>query len=78
MRFRVRLFQIMKMQMNNDPCTIILSYSSSGLYELRNEVVGDLLRDNEVYISLPDNDAYTKILADMGCHIFALCLIEEV
>ena len=49
---------------------LILSNSSSGLYEFRNEVVEDLLRDHEVYISLPDEDAYTKILADEGCHIF--------
>lgn len=50
--------------------TLILSNSSSGLYEFRNEVVEDLLRDHEVFISLPDVDAYTKILADEGCHIF--------
>ena len=49
---------------------LILSNSSSGLYEFRNEVVEDLLRDHEVFISLPDEDAYTKILADEGCHIF--------
>lgn len=54
----------------NTPRILILSNSSSGLYEFRNEVVEDLLRDQEVYISLPDEDAYTKILADEGCHIF--------
>lgn len=62
-------------KLNNQAITItprilILSNSSSGLYEFRNEVVEDLLRDQEVYISLPDKDAYTKILADEGCHIF--------
>ena len=49
---------------------LILSNSSSGLYEFRNEVVEDLLSDHEVFISLPDEDSYTKILADEGCHIF--------
>ena len=62
-------------KLNNQAITItprilILSNSSSGLYEFRNEVIEDLLRDQEVYISLPDEDAYTKILADEGCHIF--------
>ena len=62
-------------KLNNQAITItprilILSNSSSGLYEFRNEVVEYLLRDQEVYISLPDKDAYTKILADEGCHIF--------
>lgn len=62
-------------KLNNQAITItprilILSNSSSGLYEFRNEVVEDLLRDHEVFISLPDEDAYTKILADEGCHIF--------
>ena len=62
-------------KLNNQAITItprilILSNSSSGLYEFRNEVVEDLLRDQEIYISLPDEDAYTKILADEGCHIF--------
>ena len=56
-------------KLNNQAITItprilILSNSSSGLYEFRNEVVEDLLRDQEVCISLPDEDAYTKILAD--------------
>ena len=36
---------------------LILSNSSSGLYEFRNEVVEDLLRDHEVFISLPDENA---------------------
>lgn len=62
-------------KLNNQAITItsrilILSNSSSGLYEFRNEVVEDLLRDHEVFISLPDEDAYTKILADEGCNIF--------
>ena len=55
---------------DNRPPILILSNSSSGLYEFRNEVVEDLLSDHEVYISLPDEDSYTKILADEGCHIF--------
>ena len=52
------------------PRILILSNSSSGLYEFRNEVVEDLLSDHEVFISLPDEDSYTKILADEGCNIF--------
>ncbi len=55
---------------DNRPPILILSNSSSGLYEFRNEVVEDLLSDHEVFISLPDEDSYTKILADEGCHIF--------
>ena len=58
------------MAITNHPRILILSNSSSGLYEFRNEVVEDLLSDHEVYISLPDEDAYTKILTDKGCHIF--------
>ena len=53
-----------------NPRILIISNSSSGLYEFRNEVVEDLLSDHDVYISLPDEDAYTKILADSGCQIF--------
>ena len=53
-----------------NPRILIISNSSSGLYEFRNEVVEDLLSDHEVFISLPDEDSYTKILADEGCHIF--------
>ena len=49
---------------------LIISNSSSGLYEFRNEVVEDLLSDHEVFISLPDEDSYTKMLADEGCHVF--------
>ena len=56
--------------MNCNLRIFIISNSSSGLYEFRNEVVEDLLSDHDVYISLPDEDAYTKILADSGCHIF--------
>ena len=58
------------MAITNHPRILILSNSSSGLYEFRNEVVEDLLSDHEVFISLPDEDSYTKILADEGCHIF--------
>ena len=54
----------------NRPPILILSNSSSGLYEFRNEVVEDLLSDHEVFISLPDEGSFTKILADEGCHIF--------
>ena len=55
---------------DNRPPILILSNSSSGLYEFRNEVVEDLLSDHEVFISLPDEDSYTKILTEEGCHIF--------
>ena len=56
-------------KLNNQAITItprilILSNSSSGLYEFRNEVVEDLLRDQEIYISLPDEDTYTNSLSD--------------
>ncbi len=53
-----------------NPSILIISNSSSGLYEFRNEVVEDLLSDHEVFISLPDEDSYTKILTEEGCHIF--------
>ena len=56
--------------MNCNLRIFIISNSSSGLYEFRNEVVEDLLSDHEVFISLPDEDSYTKILADEGCNIF--------
>lgn len=54
---------------NNHSHILILSNSSSGLYEFRNEVVEDLIRDHDLFISLPDEDAYTRILNDEGCHV---------
>jgi len=46
---------------------LILSNSSSGLYEFRNEIVLDMLKDHEVHISLPDADRYFDILDGEGC-----------
>lgn len=48
---------------------LIISNSSSGLYEFRNEIVMDLLKDFEVYITLPDADHYYEIFENEGCHM---------
>lgn len=48
---------------------LILSNSSSGLYEFRNELLLDMMTDNEVYVSLPDMDHYYDDLAKEGCHM---------
>ena len=47
---------------------LILTNSSGGLYDFRNEFVEALLKDNQVYISLPD-DVKTKELQAEGAHI---------
>ncbi len=46
---------------------LILSNSSSGLYEFRKEVLSDLLSDSEVYVSLPESDEYTVKMEELGC-----------
>ncbi len=50
---------------------LILSNSSSGLYEFRNELIKNLLGDSEVYISLPEgeDDKYVSSFAKEGCHM---------
>jgi len=45
---------------------LILSNSSSGLYEFRNEIVLDMLKDHEVYLSLPDRDNYFELFEKEG------------
>lgn len=47
---------------------LILTNSSGGLYDFRNEFVEALLEKHEVCISLPD-EVRTKALADEGAHI---------
>ena len=48
---------------------LILSNSSSGLYEFRNELLIDMMKDHEVYISLPDQDHYYDMIGEEGCHM---------
>ncbi len=50
---------------------LILSNSASGLYEFRNELIQNLLGQNEVYISLPEDgeDRYVMRFAKEGCHM---------
>ncbi|MBP9996393.1 MAG: glycosyltransferase family 4 protein [Lachnospiraceae bacterium] len=48
---------------------LILSNSSSGLYEFRSELIDDFLEDSKVYISLPDEEVHTKLLQEKGCEI---------
>lgn len=50
---------------------LILSNSASGLYEFRIELIRNLLGNNEVYISLPEepNDKYVKAFKSEGCHM---------
>jgi len=48
---------------------LILSNSSSGLYEFRNEILLDMMTYSEVYVSLPDMDHYYDDLAEEGCHM---------
>ena len=47
---------------------LILSNSSGGLYDFRNEFVETLLAEHEVFISLPD-DVKTKELCSEGAHV---------
>lgn len=48
---------------------LILSNSSSGLYEFRNELLIDFMRDYEVHVALPECDKYYEKLNDEGCHM---------
>jgi len=47
---------------------LILANSSSGLYGFRNELVLDLLKENEVFASLPD-ETNNKELMEEGCKV---------
>ena len=47
---------------------LILGNSSGGLYDFRNEFIEALLKENEVYISVPD-DVRTKELCAEGAHV---------
>ena len=48
---------------------LILANSASGLYDFRNELVLALLQENEVYVSLPDEEK-APALAREGCKVF--------
>ncbi len=50
---------------------LILSNYSSGLYEFRNELIQDFLKDSEVYISLPEgqDDRYVRLFKEEGCNV---------
>ena len=47
---------------------LILGNSSGGLYDFRNEFIEALLKENEVFISVPD-DVRTKELCAEGAHV---------
>lgn len=47
---------------------LVLTNSSGGLYDFRNEFVQALTKENQVFISVPD-DVKTKELLDEGCQI---------
>ena len=47
---------------------LILANSSGGLYDFRNELVLELLKFNQVYISVPDEVAVDKLQAE-GCEV---------
>lgn len=47
---------------------LILINSSGGLFDFRNEFVEALLKENQVFVSVPD-DVKTKELAEEGCQI---------
>ena len=47
---------------------LILANSSGGLYDFRNELVVELLKEHEVYVSVPDKTA-VKQLAEEGCQM---------
>lgn len=46
---------------------LILANNDVGLYKFRKELITTLLKDSEVYISLPDG-MLVQYLIDMGCH----------
>jgi galacturonosyltransferase len=48
---------------------LILANSASGLYDFRNELILELLKDNEVYVSLPDEEKCPE-LSQEGCKVY--------
>ena len=46
---------------------LILANSDLGLYKFRKELIEELLKDNEVFISLPDG-GFIKDLVNLGCN----------
>ena len=46
---------------------LILANNDVGLYKFRKELIETLLKDNEVFISLPSGD-YVDRLVNMGCN----------
>lgn len=53
---------------------LVLSNNAMGLYKFRKELLEELInRDNEVYISLP-NDEYVPKLQRLGCKFIDTCL----
>lgn len=46
---------------------LILANNDVGLYKFRKELILELLKENEVYISLPDGEL-VQPLVDQGCH----------
>ena len=46
---------------------LILANNDVGLYKFRKELIEELLRENEVYISLPYGEMVQPLI-DMGCH----------
>lgn len=47
---------------------LILGNSSGGLFDFRNEFVEALLKENQVFVSVPD-DVKTKELTEEGCQV---------
>lgn len=48
---------------------LILANNDVGLYKFRKELLEELLKEHEVYISLPDGE-FVKEMEAMGCHFF--------
>lgn len=52
---------------------LILANNDVGLYKFRKELIVELLRDNQIFIALPDGE-YIKDLIDLGCKYINLSL----
>ena len=50
---------------------LVLTNSSGGLYDFRGEFVEALTKENEVWVSMPD-DVKEKELVDLGCRIIKI------
>lgn len=46
---------------------LIVANSDIGLYKFRKELIQELLKDNDVYIALPNGD-FIRELEELGCH----------